>query len=103
MSDNIYSNVSVGGRRLTWRELAERREEEIRRLSTFAVMFSDLDRNERGRHESDADGFGVSEGNPHIRPGETFGYSIHGTRVYRMPPREQRHDPGAWIVRAEDI
>lgn len=98
--DDTYSNVGIGDHRLTWRELCERQSEEIRRLNRFAKMIADLDRNDHGRHEGDADGFGISDGNPYIREGETFAYSIHGTHEYRMPPRGQRHDPEAWIHRA---
>lgn len=104
--DDVYSDTSVFDsetgdmRRLTWRELADERRKEVNRLSRFATMVGDLDRNEHGRHEGDVDGNDVSDGNPHIRPGETFAYSLHGAVEYRMPERGQRHDPDAWAVRA---
>jgi hypothetical protein len=92
------SNVTIGDHRLTWQELADRQQGEIRRLSAFATMISDLDRNEHGRHEGDVDGWTPSEGNPHIRPGEPFGYTIHGARAYVMPvDRALRGQPEAWL------
>lgn len=102
-SEDELSNTSIGERRLTWRELVEQQRAEIGRLNGFARIVGDLDRNEHGRHEDDIDASdpsGISQGNPHIRPGEIFGYGIGGSRVYRMPPRGQRHEPTAWEARS---
>lgn len=101
----IYSNVSTwrDGRmvRQTWRELAEEREAEIARLRGFERMVLDLDRNENGRHEGDADvgdRDGVSQGNPlPLTTGSTLGYGLGGSIRYVMPERGKRHDPDAWI------
>jgi hypothetical protein len=109
LDPQIYSGTSVdpgdggGFRRLTWREEAERLRAEVRRLSVFARMVNDLDRNEHGRHEGDVDGgdpTGVSQGNPRLHTGDVLGYSIAGDqRPYVMPERGQRHDPQAWGAR----
>lgn len=100
--DLIYSDTTRNGERLTWKQVAEVREAEIRRLSVFATMVADLDRNANGRHEGDYDSgdpTGISQGNPHIREGQTIGYSLHRTYAYVMPPRFQRNDPEAWLQR----
>jgi hypothetical protein len=73
-------------------------EEELR-LRKFGTMVRDLDRNENGRHEGDADvgdPSGVSRGNPRLRTGGVLGYTIGG-RPYVMPERGRRHDPDAWL------
>lgn len=96
----VYSNVSIGGRRVTWRELAEHQERDIRRLRDFERMVLDLDRNEHGRHEGDADTgdpCGVSHGGPH-KTGDVLGYSLGGRWRYVMPEQGRRHDPEAWKV-----
>jgi hypothetical protein len=62
-------------------------------------MIIDLDRNENGRHEGDADvgdPTGVSQGNPRLRTGDVLGYDLGG-RPYVMPARGRRHDPTAWV------
>jgi hypothetical protein len=101
---NVYSTTYVGNMDvpLTWRELAERGKAEIERLTAFATILFDLSRNENGRHEGDVDGYGPSLGNPHIKVGQVFGYSIHGHHEYVRPPREQQHDPEAWRRRSEE-
>jgi hypothetical protein len=70
-------------------------------LDPFRRMVSDLDRNENGRHEGDADvgdPSGVSQGNPRMKTGDVIGYMLGG-HPYVMPPRGKRHDPAAWIAR----
>lgn len=95
------SDTSVNGKRLTWREKCERLEAEIKRLRPFALMVSDLDRNEHGRHEGDtdcSDPTGTSQGNPNFTTGQVVGYSIAGTRrPYVMPPPGLRGDASAWV------
>jgi hypothetical protein len=62
-------------------------------------MIIDLDRNENGRHEGDADvgdPTGVSQGNPRLRTCVVLGYDMGG-RPYVMPARGRRHDPTAWV------
>lgn len=91
---------------LTWRQLAEeQQEQELARLRRFRSLLLDLDRNEHGRHEGDADvgdPSGVSQGNPHLRPGQVIGYTIGGDqRPIVMPDREHRHDPAAWTPQPE--
>lgn len=84
--------------RLTWKELYEQEKERRIRAEQFQKILMDLDRNEHGRHEGDADvgdPTGVSQGNPWIRTYEAIGYDIGG-RVYRMPDRANRHNPAAW-------
>ena len=106
VEDAIYSpdSVLVNGqwRRQTWQQLAEERDAEITRLRKFERLVLDLDRNEGGRHEGDADvgdPSGVSQGNFRgIRTGDVIGHSLGG-HPYRMPERGKRHDPDAWISR----
>jgi hypothetical protein len=83
------------------RALADHNAERLQ-LQKFARMVSDLDRNEHGRHEGDADAgdpSGASQGNPLLRTGDTLGYGLGGGIRYVMPERGRRHDPDAWIVR----
>ena len=83
---------------MTWRDLAQQRYIEIQELQAFQQIVVDLDRNENGRHEGDADigtPGGISRGNPLIRPGEVLGYAVGG-RPYVMPPRGRMHDAAAW-------
>jgi hypothetical protein len=102
-----YSNVqawdAVDGvmYRLTWRQLAEQRAEEIQRLSKWATIASDLDRCEHGRHEGDVcSGLsgcnGPSVGNRLIGHGP-IGHTISGAHIF-FPPRFRRHDPDEWVV-----
>jgi hypothetical protein len=96
---NIYSNVSVGAQRMTWRELCEAQETELIKLRKFQQIVSDLDRNEHGRHEGDIDTFdptGISNGNPKFCTGEVIAYSLGG-KPYIMPARGNRHDPDSWL------
>lgn len=90
------SGVMVNGKRLTWREVAADREERLRALEPAVTLLADLSRNRNGRHEGDVDAGEISLGNPHLRPGQTIGYSIHGTHAYVVPERGQMHDPAAW-------
>lgn len=90
-------------RPLTWREVADRAETEAAMGRRWRRLLMDLDRNEHGRHEGDADvgdPSGVSQGNPHLRPGEVIGYTIGGDRApIVMPARADRHRPEAWLAR----
>lgn len=98
---DIYSNTWKENKRLTWRELSEEQQEEIWRLRKFQRMVNDLDRNEHGRHEGDADvgdPTGVSHGNPRLKTGDILGYQLGGI-PYVMPERGKRHDPKAWGAR----
>jgi len=99
--ESEMSGTSIGGKRLTWRELAEWQQEKIAHLSKFQSIVFDLDRNESGRHEGDVDSYdptGTSQGNPFISTGSTFGYTFSRIPIV-MPPRERRHDPDAWLQR----
>jgi hypothetical protein len=104
----VYSDSSVGEtvngehtwRRLTWRELAEERQQEITRLRAWQSLWSDLDRNPNGRHEGDADvgeAGGISQGNPRVTTGDVVGYRLGGKPII-MPPRDKRADPEAWLA-----
>lgn len=92
-------------RPLPWSRVARDAEEELRTLRRFRSLLMDLDRNENGRHEGDVDfgdPTGVSQGNPHLRPGAVIGYTIGGDRMpIVMPDRAHRHDPAAWTPRPE--
>jgi hypothetical protein len=107
----VYSNqgtVRPGGgvHYLTWRQLAEQQEEELRSLRRWRSLMLDLDRNRNGRHQGDADvgdPSGVSQGNPHLPTGAVIGYTIAGERVPIVhPPREDRHRPEAWLASAPE-
>lgn len=102
LDPEVYSNVSIAGKPLTWRELCEKQIAEIAKLQAFRTIVTDLDRNKNGRHEGDVDvgePSGISEGNPIIQTGEILGYDIGGF-PYVMPARKDRHDPSAWIKRS---
>lgn len=76
----------------------ERLVEENRKLMKWALMVSDLDRCEHGRHEGDTcfDCTGdVSVGNTLLPPGTVIGHDISG-RPYTVPERRKRHDPEEW-------
>lgn len=53
LHDLIYSDTSVNGRRLTWKELAQRQREELMQLDVYRRFVTDLDRCPHGRHEGD--------------------------------------------------
>lgn len=102
-----YSNVqawdAVDGvmYRLTWKARAQQLEEEVRKLSKWANIASDLDRCEHGRHEGDVCGGtsgcnGPSVGNRLIGHGP-IGHTMNGSHIF-SPPRSVRHDPDAWLV-----
>lgn len=96
--DDVYSNVTLDGVRLTWKENSERLSEQLLKLQPYALMLSDLDRNSNGRHEGDIDGYtdsGVSEGNPHLKEGQVIGYNISG-HPYIVPPAGQRGKLDSW-------
>lgn len=98
------SGLNVGHRNLTYPERVEHMNAEIQRLSEFATLVCDLDRNANGRHEGDTDGgdpSGVSRGNPHVREGQVIGYSLSGQPI-AMPPRQHRHKAEAWYGERED-
>lgn len=87
--DEVYSNSSIGDRRLTWRELHAEAEERYRRASAMAQIVYDLDRCQHGRHRGDicsgtSGCNGPSKGNPVHAPGSIIGFDIGG-RPYTMP------------------
>lgn len=101
MSDDIYSSSTVNGVRLTWKELAEYCQAELVKAQKFQGILFDLDRNEHGRHEGDADGYdpsGISQGNPHLPSGSVIGYNISG-RAYVRPHWVDVLNPEAWIAK----
>lgn len=105
-NDEILSNMSIGDKRLTWREKCEHLEAENRRLQGFATIVADLSRNRSGRHEGDSDfndPTGISQGNPHLAVGQVFGYGIHGYTAYARPARHEEGDPGAWQIKPEPV
>jgi hypothetical protein len=67
----------------------------------WSNLVMSLDRCEHGRHSIDAclgcPG-GQSRGNPHLRPGVVFGYSVHGARIAMPDPSgPEFHKPQAWV------
>jgi hypothetical protein len=106
-----YSNVqafdAIDGvyYRLTWKVRAAQLEDEVRKLSKWATIASDLDRCEHGRHEGDVCGGvtgcnGPSVGNRLIGHGP-IGHTMDGAHIF-SPPRERRHDPDEWVVRGNE-
>lgn len=88
----------------TWQQIAAERAGRIAELERWRTMVADLDRNEHGRHEGDADvgdPTGVSQGNPLLPAGTVLGYSLGGSWQYVMPERGQRHRIEAWRRQAE--
>lgn len=105
-AEGLLSNVTRGGQRLTWRELAEDRAEVADRLAAWGQICADLDRCEHGRHEDD-DCFachGRSRGNPFLPgggqgPSTSYGHRIGTTingRPIVIPERARKHLPEAW-------
>lgn len=97
----VYSNVSQGHKRFTWKELYMESLDELEKLHLFRRIVLDLDRNAGGRHEGDsdvADPRGISQGNPNLKTGGILGYNIRGG-AYIMPERGKRHDPKEWGAR----
>lgn len=105
----VYSNVSrlrydavdceSWTHHLTWKELAEEREQEIAKLSKWAAICADLDRCEHGRHEGDVcDGCkGPSHGN--LLAGHApIGHGISAEHIH-VPQRDRKHDPDEWRSR----
>lgn len=113
MVDSVWSDMSVGDLRLTWRELAEHYREQLAAARQHMGTLMDLDRCEHGRHEGDACGgcglFGVpSIGNPFLPDGwggpktvpgtpqsRQIGFTFDGTPIV-VPDRAHKHDPTAW-------
>lgn len=96
-----WSNMSVGGERLTWREAFEKIDAERKRYLAMAQTLIDLDRCEHGRHEGDVCQCpgGVSRGNPILnaagRPPlaqwepRRIGTGVHGKPIF-VPTRDER-------------
>lgn len=115
LDPEVWSNVTSGGERLTWKQLAGSRAEELARVRPLAQILFDLDRCEHGRHEDDwcsgcdrDHGSAVSVGSPWqynaTWPGKRggavamrgqIGYTIDGSPIV-IPPRVDKADPGAW-------
>lgn len=75
-----------------------RRSQEAVRITRLGRMLLDLHRCEHGRHEGDhcLSCGGPSEGNPHLKPGEMIGYTIHGEAIV-VPQHDERDDPKNWL------
>lgn len=105
MSDEIFSNISVGGKRLTWKEAYEEEHVKNIKLAPYKRFFDDLNRNENGRHRGDSDSYtsgGVSQGNTCLETGQVVGYSISGRRLaYVVPEQNERPDIANWAVDLE--
>lgn len=117
---DVWSNVSTGEHRLTWREVHERNLVELQRLRPFARILSDLDRCEHGRHEGDNcyGCAGPSQGNPMMvqapeavrisRPlpngmvsvvdldPRQIGFALSGRPIYVPDPAGRTGAPEAW-------
>lgn len=94
--DEVWSNVTRNGHRLTWRELADERAAELRDATRFRALIFDLDRCEHGRHEGDVCSNGTSEGNPFAPPGRRIGTTIDGDPIVVPEGRIDRHDIKKW-------
>lgn len=99
-TDDVWSNVTLNGRRMKWRELYEA--ERAARIDSdrWKAMVLDLDRSPAGRHEGDSenqDPSGVSRGNPRFVAGDVIGWDISG-RAYVFPPRAERWRFESWLA-----
>lgn len=105
--EEMFCNISVGGRRLTWRERAAELQQVANRARGLADLLLDLNRCEHGRHEGDAcEGCAdFSTGNPVALgptasrvldvPERTIGFGPEGLPIV-VPERARVHDPDAW-------
>lgn len=97
--DSDLSTFTVNGKPKTWREMYEAEREQNQDYSRWRTMVSDLDRNENGRHEGDADSgdpSGTSQGNPLMPTGTTIGWTIYG-QPYVVPEPRERGRIEAWL------
>ena len=99
--DDVISGVTrmAGGepRSVTWRELAEEREQEVRRLSLYRAVLSDLSRCEHGRHFGDVCSGcgGPSHGNAYLPPAARIGSDISGRPII-VPAKAQFAKAEEW-------
>jgi hypothetical protein len=94
----IYSNTTIGARRLTWRELAEHTAQLGEQYRDWAIICADLDRCEHGRHEGDAcfGCGGTSKGNPLLLGTRQIGFTMDGHKIV-VPHRDGgKSDPANW-------
>ncbi|AEM88995.1 hypothetical protein [Streptomyces violaceusniger] len=71
---------------------------------SLAVIVQSLDRCRHGRHVVDPCGScpnGLSEGNPHLKPGQKVGYDVHGETLY-VPGPDHLSDARAWRTLPKD-
>lgn len=104
-----FSNISVAGRILTWKERARELQQLLDRDRRLADILGDLDRCEHGRHEGDpCDGCaGPSLGNPAAfgpvvakasgHPERTIGFTGDGLPIVVPTDPRRRRDPDAWL------
>jgi hypothetical protein len=84
--------------RVTWRQLAEERERELRTSQRWARLCSDLDRCEHGRHEGDncSQCGGRSVGNRLIGHAP-IGHTMDRHHIF-VPARDRKDDASEWVV-----
>lgn len=99
--DSELSNLTVGDKRLTWKEAAEHYRQQAQDAGEFKRLLLDLDRCEHGRHKGDTCSScgGPSRGNPAIHDGH-LGFDLDGRRIV-IPSRSDLGDSEAWIIRGE--
>lgn len=97
--DDHWSNLSIGGNRLTWQEAAESYRERAVSAERLVTVLLDLDRCQHGRHEGD-DCFGCagrSRGNPLVGPSRHVGYTLSGQPIVLPGPGSKR-EAAAWTA-----
>lgn len=97
LDDDTMSNLSVGGKKLTWREAAEHYRERAARAEQFRSILFDLDRCLHGRHEGDVCSGcnGPSVGNPLVDASRLLGFDLSGRDIV-LPAAADMGDPDAW-------
>lgn len=96
--DAEMSNLTVGGKRLTWKEAAEHYMTQTHEARRFKTLLLDLDRCEHGRHEGDVCSScgGPSHGNPAVQE-RHLGYDLSGRPIV-IPDRHRSHIAEAWLA-----
>lgn len=104
----LFTGWEINGERETWQQRSERMEERAHKAEELALVLSDLDRCEHGRHEGDVCSGcgGPSKGNPVVRAAcgrpplaqydlRQIGHGLNAQPIV-IPERGHTHQPEAW-------
>lgn len=93
----IWSGWTIDGEPQTWEQMYLREVEARRAADQWAILVSDLDRCEHGRHQGDVCSScgGPSRGNLILPPGSEIGHDLSAA-CYIVPQQESRYDAKAW-------